>query len=112
MTVPYTTSYNGTVPFSDTTANFGLQAGVAQSYTVPGLSNSKYSVRFSFTENSNVFIGYNATAVSPTLGTPLTTNYIEFRPHEERYVKGGDVLSLITPDTSAYMGLSLRAIPG
>ena len=110
MAVPYSTNYD-TVPFSDVTANMALATGTALSFTVPGTSASRYSVRFSYTQNSNVFVGYNITATSPTAGTIASQNGIEFRPFEQRYAKGGDVLSFITPDASAYVGISLRMIP-
>ena len=37
--------------------------------------------------------------------------YNEFKP-KKRYVRGGDVLQLITPDATAYVGVTLRQIQG
>lgn len=109
MTVPYTSSFDQTIAFSDTCAQFALATGVAQSYTVPGASHQKYTALMTYASNSNVFVGYNVVAASPTSGTNTTVVREEFKPRK-RYVIGGDVLSFITPDTSAYVGLSLRAI--
>ena len=111
MAVPYISSYDKTVPFSDTNANMNLVANVALTYTVPGPITNKYSMRFAFTSIANIFVGYNTPALIPASGTIVSEANIEFRTQEQRYVKGGDVLSFITPDTTQYVGISLRAIP-
>lgn len=102
---------NKTVPFSDTVARFALAANAVQTYTVPGAATQKYQAVFTYTSISNVFIGYNFTPTVPAPGTNLTTHSEEFRP-TCKYVHGGDVLSFLSPDTTAYVGLSLLAIPG
>jgi hypothetical protein len=110
MAIQYSSSFDETIPFSDECVQFGLQQNTAQTYTVPGNGLNKYTALFSYIDASNVFVSLNGTAVSPALGASTTTRRLEFRP-DKRYVQGGDVLSLITPDTNAYVGVSLRAIP-
>jgi len=103
---------NKTTPFSDTAVRFNLATNTSQTYTVPGTSSDKYQATFTYTSTSNVFVGYNFTPTIPGSGTNETTHSEEFRPIC-KYVKGGDVLSLISPDAAgAYVGVSLLAIPG
>ena len=109
--VAYNSNYEGTLNFSDMTPHLSLIAGSELTYTVPGTSINKYQAVFSYQSNSAVFVGYNVTAAVPSADTIVATNGIEFKP-EKRLVKGGDVLHFITPDATAYMGVSFRAIPG
>ena len=102
---------NKTVPFSDTTARFALAANTVQTYTVPGDATQKYQATFSYTSTSNIFVGLNFTPTVPAPGASETTHTEEYRP-ECKYVKGGDVISVLTPDATAYVGVSLLAIPG
>lgn len=111
MAIKYNANYIETMPFSDVCVQFNLAATVAQSFTVPGGATTQYQAYFEYASNSNVFVRNNGTAASPAGGTKSTTQYSEFKP-KKRYVRGGDVLSLITPDTNAYVGLSLREIQG
>lgn len=110
MAIPYTCSYDGTLPFSDTDRQIGLLANVAQSITVPGTGDQKYAAHFSFNATSNVWVGKNSTAASPAGGTTTSLQYVELRP-DKRFVVGGDVLSFITPDASASVGVEFRSIP-
>lgn len=110
MTTPFHSNYNETIPFSDICGQIALATNTAQTYTVPGTANQKYQAIFGYASNSNVFVGYNVTATSPTAGTSTTTSSLEFKP-DKRYVKGGDEISLITPDSSAYVGVSLLSLP-
>lgn len=113
MAIPYNSNYDLTIPFSDVCVRFALATTTEQTYTIPGAATVQYSVRFSYTENSNVFVTLNATVATPAPGTQSTQQYGEFRPGSDgsqRYVKGGDVLHFITPDASAYMGISLRQL--
>lgn len=113
MTTTYNTNFDGTKPFSDTTAQFNLASTIEQTYTVPGAAYQKYRAKFQFNCTSNVFVGLNVTATSPTLGLNTATNNLEFRPSEPKYVHGGDVIHLITADAAgAYVGISLLSIPG
>jgi hypothetical protein len=102
----YNSNFEGTRPFSDTTVRFQLATNTAQSFTVPGDATQKYKASFKYTSTSNVFIGLNKTATVVGAGTKESTTNIEFRP-DERYVSGGDVLSVITPDAAgAYAGVT------
>ena len=110
MAVPFHQSFGGATNFSDTCAQFALATSVAQSFTIPGSSNQKFRLEFSYISTSNVWVGYNVTAAVPGAGTHTTTTALEFRPHV-RYAIGGDVISLITSDASAQVGLSILGIP-
>ncbi len=110
MAVPYVSSYDLTLPFSDVCEQFSLVSDTELSYTIPGTKMNKYSMEIHMTSISNIFVGYNVTASYPATGTQTAIGKLEFRP-PKRYVIGGDVINLITPDTSAYVGISLRAIP-
>lgn len=108
----YTDNFDHAKPFSDTCAQFALATNVAQPYTVPGPATQKYRVKFTFNATANVFVGYGVTAVAPTAGTMTTAPNIEFRPDESKFAFGGNTLSFVTPDASAYVGVSLLSIPG
>lgn len=109
MTVAYNSNYHETMPFSDTVAQVNAGANVEQTYTVPGITGSVYQAYFTYTDTANVYVCLNATPVQPSLGTVGTQQYNEFRP-VKRYVRAGDVLHFITPDTSARIGVSLRQL--
>jgi hypothetical protein len=112
MTTGWNSNFqNKTIPFSDTSVQVALAANAVQTFTVPGAATQKYQALFSYTSTSNVFIGYNFTPTTPAPGTHSANGQQEFRP-DCRYVHGGDVLSFLTPDTTGYVGVSLRAIPG
>lgn len=113
MAIQYNSNYDLTIPFSDVSLQIALATATEQTYTIPGSATTQYSVKFSYTENSNVFIRLNGTVTTPAPGTIGTQQYGEFKPGSDgsqRYVKGGDVLHFITPDASAYMGASLRQL--
>lgn len=115
ITTPYNNNFNDTTSFSNTSSQMALATGVARTYTVPGVATDKYQVRFTYTYNSNVFVGNNVTAATPGAGLQTNTAYLEFRPGSDgskRYASGGDVLSFITPDASAYVGIALELLPG
>jgi hypothetical protein len=109
MTILYNENYEGTMPFSDTTIQVNCAAAVEKTYTVPGDSTIIYQAIFSYNASANVFIRKNAAPTSPTSGTVTTEPYSEFRPYR-KYVNGGDVLHFITPDTNAYIGVSLSQL--
>lgn len=112
MAIPYTSSYDETISFSDVDEQFALATNTAQTYTVPGNSTQYFTVLFGKSSTSNIFVGKNNTAAIPAAGTKTNLQYVEFiNPGEKRYVVGGDVLSFITPDASAYIGISVRSIP-
>ncbi len=111
MTIKYNVNYIETMPFSDTCAQLNLATGVAQSWTIPGTSDQYFQAYFNYASDSNVFVCGNGTAAAPAGGTKTTQAYSEFKP-KKRYVRGGDVLSFVTPDTAAYVGVSLRQLQG
>lgn len=114
MSVPYTSNFDLTMPFVDDSAVIALGAAAEETYTVPGTSVNKYSVRFSYTSTSNVFVRKNDTPTIPAGGTVEEEENTEFRPGgdgTQRYVQGGDVLHFITPDASAYVGIRLMKLP-
>lgn len=111
MTIQYNSNYNETMPFSDTAFQVNCAAGVEQTATVPGPVTAQYQAFFEYTQNSNVFVALNGVPVVPASGTVGTQQYNEFRPCK-RYVRGGDVIHFITPDASAYIGVSLRKLQG
>lgn len=106
----YNSNFDETYPFTDDTARFALATNVAQTYTVPGTNAVKYKAIFSYNATVNVFVGINTAATVPPAGTNQTTQNIEYRPYS-RYVKGGDVISFMTPDASGYVGVSLWKLP-
>lgn len=111
MAIPYTSSYDETIPFSDACVQIALATNTEQTYTIPGNATQKYTVLFGFPTNTILYVAKNNTAATPAPGTQTTLQYVEFiNPGEKRYVQGGDVLSFITPDASARIGISIRAI--
>lgn len=112
MAIKYTSSFDQTIPFSDTDEQMHLTTGVEQNFTVPGNRDQKFSLLFGLSSNTNLFVGYNVTAVVPAANTVTNTQGIEFiTPDSKRYAIGGDVISLISPDANAYVGVSIRSIP-
>ena len=111
MTIPYNSNYNETLPFSDTCYQVACLVGVEKTITVPGSPMQQYQAYFEYIQTSNVFVRLNGVPTIPAGGTVGTQQYSEFRP-EKRYVKGGDVIHFITPDASAYLGVSLRQLQG
>lgn len=109
MAIQYNSNYHETMPFSDAAYQLALTANNAQSITIQGLPNTKYQAYFSFNDEANVFVRLNAPASVPADNTVNTEQYNELRPLK-RYVQTGDVLHFITPDTNAYVGVSLRQI--
>lgn len=111
MAIAYNNSYNGTEPFSDVTAQFGLTAATVLTYTVPGTAANSYKCEFTWLYNSAVWVGYNVTATTPTENMMTHDRFIELRP-DFRYVKGGDVLSFKSISAVTDCGLRLLSVPG
>ncbi len=115
MAIQYNSNYDLTIPFSDVCAQIALQANAEETFTVPGAATLRFAARFTYTSTSNVFVRLNDTPTTPPGGTVGDEQYNEFRPGSDgsqRYVKGGDVIHLITPDASAYVGISIRQLQG
>lgn len=113
MAVLYNSNYDLTIPQSDVCAQIALGTGVVQTFTIPGTAITNYSLRFTYTSTSNVFVRFNAAPATPGAGSVTTQQYNEFRPGSDgsqRYARGGDVIQLITPDATAYVGISVRAL--
>lgn len=111
MSIPYTSNYDVTIGFTGIAPNMALAANTELTYTVPGASRQKYVATFEYKSNQMVYVALNATATVPSAGTIDTASVSEPKPHQ-RFVKGGDVLHFITPDTTADCGFSLRTITG
>jgi len=111
MAISYNSNFDGTTPFSDVTYPVALATNTDETITVPGTATMQYQALFSYTSTSNVFVRLNAIPTVPPAGTGALEQYNEFRPMK-KYVKGGDVIHLITPDASAYVGVSLMQLPG
>jgi hypothetical protein len=111
MAIQYNANFIETMPFSDVCAQVNCAASTEETFTVPGSATIQYQAYFEYASDSNVFIRLNGTPAIPASGTVGTEQYNEFKPIK-RYVKGGDVLHFITPDTNAYIGVSLRQLPG
>ena len=113
MTILYNSNYDLTIPQSDTCAQVALGTGVVETFTIPGTSLNNYSVRFTYASDSNVFVRFNSAPTIPGPGSVNTEQYNEFKPGSDgsqRYARGGDVIQLITPDATAYVGISVRAL--
>lgn len=106
----YNENFDGTITFTDTSCRLALATNVAQTYTVPGTNAKTYKAIFTYNDSANVIVGLNVAATVPGAGTNQTTENMEYRP-ACRYVKGGDEISFITPDASAYCGVSLWSLP-
>jgi hypothetical protein len=111
MTISYNANYIETMPFSDTAVQVNCAANTEETFTVPGTALQQYQAYFEYTNTSNVFVRLNGVPAVPASGTVGTEQYNEFKP-KKRYVKGGDVLHFITPDATAYVGVSLRQLQG
>lgn len=110
MAILYNSNYDGTLPFSDVAFQVSLATSSEESFTVPGPVTANYQALFSYNDSANVFVCRNATPVVPAGGNVGTQQYNEFRP-EKRYLRGGDVVNLISPDAgTTYVGVSLRQL--
>lgn len=114
MSTPYSSNFDLSIPFSDDSAQINLTANTSQSYIVPGTKSETYSVRFGYNFNNNVFVSKNAAFTMPAADTMSLSGFVELNPGADgtqRYVNGGDTLHFVTPDTSAYVSISLRKLP-
>lgn len=96
------------VPFADLEFSFTglLAANVAQSLTVP-VGADKYLAIFAYSTGGEVFVANNTTAVIPS--GSISNSVSDLNP-VARYVKAGDVLSFITPDTACRIKVGFYAI--
>jgi len=94
------------VEFADDGQRTTLVAGVEQHFTVPSTYKVWVAI-FLFESGSRVWVGKNITVtVPPNSFTASTADIIP----AARVVRGGDVLSFITNDTTAEIKVSLYAV--
>lgn len=102
--------YNGFgLPPSKNKFSGVIEAGVEQTVTVPESPYSDYPhvlAVFSIEPGSNTWVAYNQTAVAAA-GAMAASNS-ELNP-SARIVEGGDVIHLITNDTSNEIGIAFYA---
>ena len=110
MTATYYNNFVDTTNFSDTSFRFTLTAGFEQSITVPGSSTDNLQALFGIAETDHIFVGYNFGASIPADNTHESVGQTEMNP-EKRFVKGGDVLYFLSPDTKAWLTVSFRKLP-
>jgi hypothetical protein len=110
MSTNFNSSYDDTNPFTDISPSVALAANTPLSYTVPGDNTQRYRADFRYNATSNVFVANNSTAASPGAGTVSASSRSSYKP-ARRYVQGGDVLSFVTPDTTAIFGFDLLLLP-
>lgn len=111
MALQYTSSFDKTIGFTDVEAQFALTTGTTLAWTVPGDQSQRYVLTFGTSSNSNIFMGYNVTPAIPAANTVTEDARVEFiTPDCQRYARGGDVITFITPDATAYLGVSVRSI--
>jgi len=110
----YNTNYDLSMGWSDACAQISVESGTPQTYTVVGASTTIFSVRFTYTSISNVWVTLNSNSSAiPSSGSVGVLQHAEYRPGcdgTQRYVKGGDVLYFQTTDMNAYIGLRLMQI--
>jgi hypothetical protein len=112
MVTSYTSSFDKTIAFTEVSYPFHLTANVVTTITLPGTQVNKYVLTFGVSSNSNVFIGYQVTPTVPAGDSAPETAREEYMiPGMQRYAFGGNVISLISPDTAAYGSVTARAIP-
>jgi hypothetical protein len=102
-----TNGFNSYAPsFTNLNYQVTLSASSAQSLTVP-ITNNYFVAVFQVTPGSEVWIANGVTATLPS-GTFGQTSS-QMNPGA-RYVKAGDVLSFITSNTTADVGVSFYAV--
>lgn len=103
--------YNGFgLPISNNKYSALLLTDTEDTVTVPQTNSATYKnvlAIFSFEEGRNVWVAVNATAAYPSGSFSATDS--ERRP-TARSVKPGDVISMITSDTSAQVGVVFYAV--
>jgi hypothetical protein len=93
--IPSTIKYNTT-----------LAAGVAQTFTTPS-DTAKYLAIFSMEPGASVWCALNTTAAVPGVSVAATSS--ELNPTSWQ-VEAGDTISVISPNTTAEIGVKFYAI--
>ncbi len=89
--------------FTDVNMSTMLSQDTLQNFTIPS-DFSKWIAVFSYSTGANVFIASNVDAEVP--GSSFSQTASQLSP-ATRLVRSGDVLSFITPDTTAIVSVSL-----
>lgn len=110
--------YNGFgLPFSVDKYSATIVADTDATLTVPSAGplgstsstySNKYIVIFNYEAGASVWVALNATAEKPA-GATFASTTSELNP-SARYVKAGDVLHFLTPDTSAQVSVVFYAL--
>lgn len=111
MAIQYNSNFEETMPFSDVSEQFSLTANNELTFTVPGAATAKYQGYFGYNCTANIFVCLNASVTIPVANSSGNQQYCELRP-KKRYLQGGDVIHLKTPDATAWASLTLRQLPG
>jgi hypothetical protein len=113
MALPYTSSFDKTIGFSDQDFQLAIETGTVTSITIPGTAqDNRYVATFGVKSTASIFVGYNVSPTLPSANTATAVARVEFvTPDMQRFVRGADVLYFATPDTEDYIGVSLRSIP-
>lgn len=99
--------YNAYAPqFSVDGQSTNLAANAEQHFTIPGNYENWIAV-FSYEPGSNIWVANNTTAAVPSGSFAATVSQLN---PAARAVKANDVLSFITADTAAFVGVSLYAV--
>ena len=93
--------------FSDLKYSAALTQNTTASYTIPGVAQ-QWAILFSIEPGKTVWVANNATAEVPS-GNTFSATTSELNP-TIRWVLAGDVISFITPDTTAQVGIALYAL--
>lgn len=100
--------YNGFgLMFTNFRYSVQLTASTGATLTIPS-TYSHYIAIFAIEPGNDLFIANNLTAEVPASGT-ISATTSEYNPIA-RQVNAADVLSLISPNTTCYVGITLYAI--
>jgi hypothetical protein len=94
------------IPFAVDNQFTILSSGVAQNFTVPS-NFENWDLVFSFEPGAKVWVANNTTAAIPTGAFAATASQLN---PAVRQVKAGDVISFITDNVTAEVGVSLYAL--
>ena len=99
--------YNGfgVVPPDDMYSGL-LSTGAAQSVTVPS-NHARWMIIFAFEPGASVWVAVNSTAVVPA--GAISASRSELNP-VGRQLKAGDIISFITPNPTATLGVLMYAL--